>query len=129
MILVQIWCNTLCDDTHDIHDIHDIARNHTIKLRYHTIFTISNGTLKTPRDNFLSYIQKALLTQGFLFFVFSIIVGTGVLDGPQNSLGTTDRPGRRSLQINIRREQAPRPTGAVRLYVEPSFLHFYYFVV
>ena len=35
VILVQIWCNTLCNDTHDIHDI---ARNHTIKLRYHTIF-------------------------------------------------------------------------------------------
>ena len=27
VILVQIWCNILCDDTHDIHDI---ARNHTI---------------------------------------------------------------------------------------------------
>ena len=26
VILVQIWCNTLCDDAHDIHDI---ARNHT----------------------------------------------------------------------------------------------------
>ncbi len=41
MILVQIWCNTLCDDTHDIHDI----------ARYLTIFTISNGIAKTPRDN------------------------------------------------------------------------------
>ena len=26
MILVQIWCNTLSNDTHDIHDIHDIKR-------------------------------------------------------------------------------------------------------
>ena len=47
VILVQIWCNTLCDDTHDIHDI---AREmHDIK-RYYTIFTISNGIAKTPRD-------------------------------------------------------------------------------
>ena len=34
-VLVQIWCNTLLGDTHDIHDI---AQNHTKKLRYHTIF-------------------------------------------------------------------------------------------
>ena len=88
MILVQIWCNTLCDDTHDIHEI---ARKHTIIKRSKstsslvservqialrafcvqqnrvrsttsqevwlvrsiiTLFTISNGTLKTRRDNF-----------------------------------------------------------------------------
>ena len=39
-------------------DIHDIARNHTIKLRYQTIFTISNGTLKTPRDNQTTRVDK-----------------------------------------------------------------------
>ena len=35
VILVQIWCNTLSNDTHDVHDI---ARKHTINARYHTIF-------------------------------------------------------------------------------------------
>ena len=52
VILVQIWCNTLCDDTHDIHDI---ARKHTINAlytRFSTILHDINGTPKTPRDNF-----------------------------------------------------------------------------
>ena len=51
------------------HDVHDIARNHTIKLRYHTIFTIPNGVLKTQRDNFffeLFLYTKALHQQSFL---------------------------------------------------------------
>ena len=65
VVLVQIRCNTLCDDTHDIHDI---ARNHTIKLRNRTYFHDihdTNGVAKTPRDKFLSYIQKALLCRAF----------------------------------------------------------------
>jgi len=37
VILVQIWCNTLCDDTHDIYNI---VRKHTINARYHTIFHV-----------------------------------------------------------------------------------------
>ena len=77
VILVQIWCNTLCNDTHDIHDI---VRNHTINARYHTYFHDIHdieSVLKTPRDKFLSHIQK--LCYGRAFCVL-------------------DRRGRRSLQ-------------------------------
>ena len=63
--LVQIWCNTLCDDTHDIHDI---ARKHTINLRYFTLFTISNNVAKTRRDNFdfVEYKKCSALAGHFL---------------------------------------------------------------
>ena len=40
---LQIWCNIICDNTCNI------ARKHTIKLRYRTLF---NGIAKTPKDNF-----------------------------------------------------------------------------
>ena len=44
VILVQIWCNILCDDTHDVHEI---ARNEC----FSTIFRGVNASEKTPRDN------------------------------------------------------------------------------
>ena len=39
----------------------------TLYVSVLTIFTISNGTLKTQRDNYLSYIQKALICRAFCF--------------------------------------------------------------
>ena len=109
MILVQIWRNIICDDTHDVHEIarktHDNQTKRVGKLacqrasadcstsvlrtakqsakhhlergaarkeynynftRYFTLFTISNGVLKTPRDNkkHSAYAGRFLLSLG-----------------------------------------------------------------
>ena len=66
--MVQIWCNTLCNDTHDIHDI---ARKHTIKLRYQTVF------LKLQEISSYLIYKKLCYGRAFCF---------------------ADRRGRRSLQ-------------------------------
>ena len=51
VILVQIWCNTLCDDTHDVHDILRKRDENTRKMHDITrYYTISNGIAKTRRD-------------------------------------------------------------------------------
>ena len=64
VILVQIWCNTLCDDNHDIHDI---ARNHTINTRYQTVFLKLEEIIST-----FGRIQKNAPFFGAFFIISSM---------------------------------------------------------
>ena len=66
--------------------MHDITR-------YLTIFTISNGTLKTPRDKFLFLIYKKLcFGRAFCFVYTFLIVGVDVLGDPK------ERPNKRDVR-------------------------------
>ena len=91
MILVQIWCNTLS--------------NGTLKTRRDNLCGVScgaNNSCRTPRIAFQFYkvqiyfdIQKALLRQGFLFLHYLSIVGVDVLGDPNESK-LSGTPGRSS---------------------------------